>query len=405
MSSQRWFWVVVGIVLVAPPAEAGDQEITLTRRFGIGARAMGMGGAATAVVEDGSALFLNPAGLARVRRIELAGSIHHQSYTIDTQYRFDDGYLSPALEGSSVATRLGSVTAVYPFPSYRGSLVAAGGVSRVFSSDIDMAYRAITQDESYSDYETYSVTGGVSAWGVGGAVDISPGASVGLAVLLWDGHDDVIENYDCETCNPDTLDSYQLVSTDYSALSAILGFQFRAGPNVSLGATIESPIPFTLEGSNQQSGAGGYYYYSEEIRLPFSFVGGAAMRLGGLTLAGDVRYTDWQQINYKGILRDGGEFRYRPTTEVHLGAEYLFSFFPLRARAGWYTEPLAYRDGVIEEDRSFLTFGAGTLIDDVLAVDAALVLGDLTWTQDYQGRNLYRDESFTRVFVSTAYRF
>ncbi len=385
----------------ASAAQAGDREMTLTRRLGMGARSMGMGGASVALVDDGSALFLNPAGLARVRRIELAGGIKHQSYGLDTRY-FGD-----ASEGSSVATRLGSVSGVYPFPTYRGSLVLAGGVERVFSSDIEMLYQGeeIFDSVPFSESESYSVTGGVSGWAVGGAMDVSPNVSLGATVILWDGHDDVTNSYECLSC-VDDVDFYRTISTDYSGFSAIVGLQARLGPHLSVGGSVESPIAFTLEGTEARYGDDGItQWYRDEVRLPFSFIGGAALRLGSLTMAGDIRYTDWRQIEYEGILKDAGTFDYRSTTELHLGAEYLFPFYPLRARAGYYREPLAYNDSEIDEDRSFYTVGGGLLVDDVIAIDAAVVIGDLRWTQDFLGRSIYREESFTRLFVTTAYRF
>jgi long-subunit fatty acid transport protein len=407
-------YITMGLTLLlvagfVSTAVGDEREITLTRRFGTGARAMGMGGAGVALVDDGTALFTNPAGLARVRRIELGGGIKHQSYDLDTQYRFEDGYIGEVMPGSSVATRFGTLTAVYPFPTYRGSLVVAGGVDRVFSTDMEMVYRGQTEDETFSELEMYSVTGGVSAWTVGGAMDISPNASLGAAIHLWDGHDDVVNTYDCESCAgaADTLDFHEGIATDYSAVSATVGLQLRLGQNLGLGFSVESPVKFTLEGTIGRYGSGAAtYYYQDKLRLPFSFVGGGVLRLGGFTFAGDMRYTDWRQVEYEGVLRDEGQFQYRSTTEVHLGVEYLPSFYPMRVRAGYYTEPLAYKALDLVEDRAYYTFGAGLLIDDVLALDAAVVLGDLKWwSQEIPDREIHRDESFTRVLVSSAYRF
>ncbi|MCK4546814.1 MAG: outer membrane protein transport protein [Candidatus Eisenbacteria sp.] len=412
MRLRTWIWMFLLLSLMLTTAAEGDErEITVTRRFGTGPRSMGMGGASVALVDDGSALFLNPAGLARVRRIELAAGLRHQSYDLDTRYRFsDDGYTCDPISGESVATRFGSLTGVYPFPTYRGSAVVAAGVDRIFSSDMEMVYRGRTEDGTFSELESYSVTGGVSAWAVGGAIDISPSASLGLSVLFWDGHDDVLNTFDCESCvgEADSVDFHETIATDYSAFSAVLGLQLRLGANLGLGFSIESPVEFTLEGTAARYGLGAMtYYYEDKIRLPFSFVSGAALRLGAFSFAGDVRYTDWRQLDYEGILRDDGQFQYRSTTQWHFGTEYLLPFYPMRLRAGYYTEPLAYRSSLeLEKDRSFYTFGAGILIDDILTIDAAVVIGDLKWWSDeITDREILRDESFTRVLVSAAYRF
>ncbi|MGB2979704.1 MAG: hypothetical protein WBC77_00455, partial [Candidatus Zixiibacteriota bacterium] len=52
--------------------------------FVIGARALGMGGAHIAVASDATALVYNPAGLARITRIEFSGGLTHQRMSNET---------------------------------------------------------------------------------------------------------------------------------------------------------------------------------------------------------------------------------------------------------------------------------------------------------------------------------
>jgi len=64
------------ITSVVSAQDAGQITETSTGNFyGIGARAMGMGGAHIASVLDGTALIYNPAALSRIRRIELSNSL------------------------------------------------------------------------------------------------------------------------------------------------------------------------------------------------------------------------------------------------------------------------------------------------------------------------------------------
>ena len=234
--------------------------------------------------------------------------------------------------------------------------------------------------------------------------------SMRLTFLLWDGHDDLINSYDCTFCgDPDTISYERLLGTDYSGLSAIIGLQVRLSPWLGLGASIETPNSLTLEGTevfDRIETAEEYaFLFRDKLRLPFSYIVGSGMNLGGLVLACDVRYTDWRQLNYEGVLRNEGEFEYQATTEVHVGAEYLLPFYPLRVRAGYYTEPLAYQALEINDDRNFYTVGGGLLIDDVLALDLAVIFGRLKWTQEFQEREIFRDESFSRALFSASYRF
>ncbi|MGM0598174.1 MAG: PorV/PorQ family protein [Candidatus Rifleibacteriota bacterium] len=55
-------------------------------KMGVGARALGMGSAFTAVADDSTAAFWNPAGLARLKRAE--GSFMHADLTMDREYNF-----------------------------------------------------------------------------------------------------------------------------------------------------------------------------------------------------------------------------------------------------------------------------------------------------------------------------
>ncbi len=70
--NQGWFLgaLILGISWIASPADA---VFTRGGGLGVGTRAMGMAGAFTAVADDPSAEYWNPAGLAQLSRIEFAG--------------------------------------------------------------------------------------------------------------------------------------------------------------------------------------------------------------------------------------------------------------------------------------------------------------------------------------------
>lgn len=96
--------IALGLALaVAPGAALGAQEFekvgTIGGQFlkiGVGARAQAMGGAFVSVADDATAVFWNPAGIARIERSVL--NINHLSWLADisfTQaaYVFDVGFL------------------------------------------------------------------------------------------------------------------------------------------------------------------------------------------------------------------------------------------------------------------------------------------------------------------------
>ena len=57
-------------------------DIPFLDRDEIGARWAGMGGACIALVDDGAAAFWNPAGLGKIKRIEIVGSMNWRPTSI-----------------------------------------------------------------------------------------------------------------------------------------------------------------------------------------------------------------------------------------------------------------------------------------------------------------------------------
>jgi long-subunit fatty acid transport protein len=91
---------------------------------GVGARALGMGGAYTAVSNDFSALFYNPAGLGQMKRMELSAGFDAFSYNSDATY------LGNTQNSAVNRTGLQNLSFVIPFPTYQGSFVMAVGYNR-----------------------------------------------------------------------------------------------------------------------------------------------------------------------------------------------------------------------------------------------------------------------------------
>ena len=86
------FAKIIAVIAVCSPALFGQASVitktgTTAAQFlkiGIGARSIGMGGAFTAVADDISALYWNPAGLARMGGGQ--ASFNHVNWIADVQY-------------------------------------------------------------------------------------------------------------------------------------------------------------------------------------------------------------------------------------------------------------------------------------------------------------------------------
>ena len=120
-------------------------DFGLTRQLTPGARPAGIDGAYTALVNDVHGLIYNPAGLAAIKRVEISLGAHHSRVELETEFYG---------EGSSVDARDGSMelaSAAFPIPVFRGSLVVAAGVYRVFSSALDLHYSGLNLSTNTQD--------------------------------------------------------------------------------------------------------------------------------------------------------------------------------------------------------------------------------------------------------------
>lgn len=370
-------------------------EIPLTKPLLTGARGVGMGGAYLAVGDDASTVSWNPAALTRVKRIELSGGI--------TKLSFDrDGEAFGEPFGTSISrTNLSSLRFAYPFPTFRGSLVFGLCGDRVqdFNEDFLAAYEdSIRWEETEGEFlkdvwgqtEDYITEGGIYAWTVGAAVEASSSVSLGAAVSYWTGEygrhfrwdaDDVYsvsESYEGHT----RLENTQ---ADVSGLSGTLGALVYLSRAVTLGIVVDTPVTLSFEGISDttwiwegpvSARLDTTVSFVDKLTLPFSFSAGLAWMPTDLIMAAaDIRYTDWSEMNYEGsvYLGDpaGRELAFRATTDYRLGLEVTVPQWPLRLRAGYMSRPISYKGLAIDKDRSYVTLGAGILIDTVLAIDVA----------------------------------
>ena len=106
-------------------------RLNLLNTYESGARPASLGGAYTAVSDDAFALIYNPAGLTQIKKKELSFGIHYAAKDLTTNYM---GYNS-LIPNSS--TGIGHLTTVYPYPTYRGSLVLGFGIFRVANSNLE----------------------------------------------------------------------------------------------------------------------------------------------------------------------------------------------------------------------------------------------------------------------------
>lgn len=428
---------------------SGQSELLVRgRAFGISARAMGMGGAYTSVAEDYSATYWNPAGLAMMRRMEFFISMPN------TRYQTTVTHASNTSERNENFTKLNSIGFAFPIPTYRGSLVFAFGYNRVrnfdqvfefswFNPNEDIAAPAIN-DLTQETWDTLE-KGHVGQYTFSGAVDISPNMSLGASINLWRGKNTFEDNYQSlDVQNLWDLDEYGVNNTIESELRAVnlkLGGLYRLGRFMRLAGAVE--LPYTLKINEKSTyhyweyweAENPYeeneeYHFEYEIRNPFKFSAGASMYLPLVTLAADVNYTDWSQMEYQteppfskaNPVEVDGEYvyydstqaeinrdirkLYRASTTIHVGGEVNVPFLATQLRAGVFVEPSIFKN--VESSRKYFTVGAGLLLDKQMKLDLNWIRG--WWTNETSQFSNYiplltEDVKLNQIEVSLAIRF
>ncbi len=406
---------------------AAQPEITLGNDFGVGARAMGMGGAFIGVADDSTALHWNPAGLSQIKRMEFFGALSHEKVNMETEY------FGESSSTFMSKTKPNSLGIVLPVPVYRGGLAFALGVNRLQSFDSRRKIEGLNKATEAEDPEFYELyidelskeSGGIYSWDFGAAVDVAPGVSLGGTLRFFSGNYDL--EHDLEAEDTKDIDSElaalryrDVIDADYFGVEGKIGLLARLSQYISLGATIDVPLDFSADEYWFQDSE---YFYDDgtddfesdegtwpyDISRPFRFGGGLAVRPApGAIVAADILYTDWTQTEYsdppsEDISNEDFIDDYRATAQFRVGGEYAIPNLGVCVRAGYIYDPSPYTpDWVeIETERQFITFGLGMMMEEVLSLDAAYMRG--FWKQD--SGFVTEDRTSNRVFLSVKYRF
>lgn len=387
----------------------------------VSARAGGMGGAYQAVAEDYSATYWNPAGLAQIRRMEFFGTLSHM---VGKEQAGAYGY---QMTSEASFTRLGALGLVIPVPTYRGSLVFAGGYNRVqsFDGQFDYAWELPTPEGAVRQSWNELEGGGLNNWVLSGAVDMSPNLSLGASINFWTGRDD----YQLSFREDDHLGLYTFdvfekndnIDTRFSGTNFRFGGLYRVGNVLRVAATMSTPLTLTGkedwgyvdtetfdDGSRDVSRRSGTFEY--KISSPFAFGFGAAATVAWLTIAGDLTYQDWSQVRFKtdppvagwskGEANLAIQRTYRATTQVRVGGELTIPRVGTQVRAGYAILPSPFKGAPATHDRDYLTLGVGFLLDKQLKFDLAWVRGKWEQTTGSLSEDITRvDEQVTKTTV------
>jgi hypothetical protein len=382
--------------------------------LGAGGRALALGGAYRALSDDFSGLYWNPAGLASVRRIEIGLGLSQSFINDETQT--GAGTASNQLS----RTRLNELGFVFPFPTYRGSLVIAAGYQQVHYFDSFGTFVISTQDSSFQGDELES--GRLGLWSIGMAMDLSPILSAGFALRLWSGYDDYSWTAVSLFSEPNTWSrTDQSINTDLSGFNVITGILLRTTPWLRIGAALETPLKLKHQEQydyfSETSSSGQYSTdsfsasYDYHISRPFRGSVGAAAMIRRFGLSADAVLNDWSQVAfqdeppYLGLSQDQANReaarRLRTTADLHAGLEYWLPFLDARIQAGYAYLPTPLKNKTVSGNKNVFSGGVSLLLDQALQVQGTVVL--TKWDRSIGGWE--EKLQFSQFLVTLSYRF
>jgi len=394
---------------------------------GFGTRASAMGGAYTALSDDYSGIYWNPAGLGSVDKTGFYAELSHLQFSNDALY---SGNMTSNNQGF---TRLKSFGFVMPLPTTQGSFVIAGGYNKVLDYDDHLYFEGFgassndvgfeIEDDNSDIYfypfdqdvyrqEEVRSEGGLRQWSLGGAIALSHNFTVGLTTSLVHGKegynfgfsqfddDDIYYEY------PGDFDEYtvnQYLQSDYYALNLKLGGMINLNNMLRVGGVITLPSKYYVEETHSFSDelvfddgtidpteeTGTWEYH---VKTPFIFDAGIAFTNKLITLSASGRYRDWSQTrfevsenewndqDYRSIVSENNYLArdYDQVLEYRFGGELALPGMNTKLRAGYTLIPSPLRGA--NDDRTTHSMGVSFKVDKNVSLDFSYLKRD--WTRD-----------------------
>jgi len=390
LKTQRIFALALLAVLgLSPLALANGLNLN-----SLGSRALSMGGAFVGLADDYSAIFWNPAGMAQfdTRYLGFYGTDVIPSGSYLFQVPAQDGLLTLVDAKTQSKHYLSGLLAYYhPINDY---LVAGIGVyipSGLGSSWDGNDFTGLSNKTAYeweSKIGLVTISPGVSykindMISVGATLNINYGM---FSMKRWAGNTAIAQP-------PYTLDLGQFeLNLKGWGLGATAGVLVKANDVLSFGATIRTPNRIKFSGDTSLSNVDllGFKESTEaetvspHLTFPLWIAGGVAYRpLPGLTLTGDLQWTQWStldEIELKFIdpywslfMTASGEnmmhLEWKDALQIRFGAEYWLRE-NLAVRGGYYYDPTPTPDKT-------MNFLLPTYTFNVFTVGLGYALNDL----------------------------
>ncbi|HNW59094.1 MAG TPA: hypothetical protein PKI62_05425 [bacterium] len=432
-------------LLLTSAAWAQDKVLTedffsMGNELGVGARAMGLGGAYIGIADDYSGMYWNPAGIGQMKRREF--NIGFSQNNVKSAADF----LGSSEETGDSFTRLNSVGLVFPVPTARGSLVFGLGYDKKRDDDGMVDIGALSPD---SLFESNSILdeGSRNQFTLSGAVEAGPNLFIGASINFIDGKRD----HSAEFKQEDIYDLYYLPGdtadptddsdwTSYGTINALnseidatnvkLGMLYRSANIWRFGATVTMPTTYKITENWQWSEEEDYdaahdpYTNSDEGSYEYRYtepyavaVGFSARVLDLALLSADAEFKDWTQAKFEDDPPISGmnqstanraiKREMEATTRLHAGAEFNLPGTNLRLRGGVFSDPSPYKDKNIRPDRTYYSGGVSLMMDRQAMLDLTYVRGnwqETSYNSEAAGP-IALDRTLQKVVATLSLRF
>ncbi|KMQ50598.1 hypothetical protein CHISP_2449 [Chitinispirillum alkaliphilum] len=309
---------------------------------GVGARAFSLANNYTAVSNDLTALYWNPAGLAflPVREFQMSLDGHRTNISSDLSgYRENDYH---------ERMKLNNIGLMAAIPTVQGGFTMAAAYHNPFAFDDISSYRGTVRrgnSEVVLD-QKYSVFGGLNMWSGGFGVQVAPNLGAGVSASIVSGHEEVRFHLVTDHINEGIkTDTVQNIYTDFFGYDMRVGLMynyadlFRIGTRLVFPQTIRFKEKVVEEtktyrnGTESQSRTTGNY--EGKLYSPMSGSVGAALTLPFMTLTAEGRYTfPYTYVFPNDDIPTSSQARYF-NTGAGLGVEVPLFFIPVILRGGY----------------------------------------------------------------------
>jgi long-subunit fatty acid transport protein len=276
---------------------------------GAGPRALGMGGAFSAVADDATAATWNPAGMSQLERVELGASVgwYHRRVQQDGGTGGDD---------SNSEVDLDHVSAIVPFYALGCQQTLAFAWQRQFDFGRSVSASSHVDDGMIivDQFTEVEVDGAWAGWALSYALELHPVFSLGITVQAWGDALTGRSSYTRDVRETNTIEFFSLPASVATleehretevqeGYSAVLGLWWQALAELTVSMVVKPTYRLRLVTDSQSmvttdgvSAATEHQHFNSDFYYPTSATLGLAWRQGDLdTIACDATWTQWSR--------------------------------------------------------------------------------------------------------------